>query len=250
MDDVDESLYSRQLYVLDKASMKRMQAGKVLIAGLGGLGVEIAKNIILVGVPAITLQDTNLTSFTDLSTQCFLTENDIGKNRAAQSLPKLKQLNPYVSLTLCEEVLTMKLVSEYDVIVLSEWADSTQGYENFVQLVEYCHSSSIYVIIAETLGLCARIFCDFGNNFVIHEKDAEDPKCAAVIGVTRADRGHVTCLADTPHRFVNGTYVRFEGVNGMAELNASEPVEIEVTGPCTFKINLDTTGTKSYKLKF
>ena len=39
--DIDESLYSRQLYVLGHEAMKRMSASHVLIAGLRGLGVEI-----------------------------------------------------------------------------------------------------------------------------------------------------------------------------------------------------------------
>ena len=40
---VDETLYSRQLYVIDHESMKKMQRSTVLIAGMNDLGVEIAK---------------------------------------------------------------------------------------------------------------------------------------------------------------------------------------------------------------
>lgn len=39
--DIDESLYSRQLYVLGHEAMKRMGSSHVLIAGLKGLGAEI-----------------------------------------------------------------------------------------------------------------------------------------------------------------------------------------------------------------
>lgn len=38
---IDESLYSRQLYVLGHEAMKRMSESNILICGLGGLGVEI-----------------------------------------------------------------------------------------------------------------------------------------------------------------------------------------------------------------
>jgi len=41
--DIDESLYSRQLYVLGHEAMKRMGASHVLIVGMKGLGVEIGK---------------------------------------------------------------------------------------------------------------------------------------------------------------------------------------------------------------
>lgn len=38
---IDEALYSRQLYVIDHASMLKVMETNVLLIGLGGLGVEI-----------------------------------------------------------------------------------------------------------------------------------------------------------------------------------------------------------------
>lgn len=39
--EIDEGLYSRQLYVMGRDAQKRMGSAKVLICGLNGLGVEI-----------------------------------------------------------------------------------------------------------------------------------------------------------------------------------------------------------------
>jgi hypothetical protein len=41
--DIDEGLYSRQLYVLGHEAMKRMSSSNILLVGLRGLGVEIGK---------------------------------------------------------------------------------------------------------------------------------------------------------------------------------------------------------------
>lgn len=49
--------------------MHRMGTASVLIAGMGGLGVEIAKNVILSGVKSVTVQDEGDTVWTDLSSQ-------------------------------------------------------------------------------------------------------------------------------------------------------------------------------------
>ena len=51
-----------------------------------GLGVEAAKNVILAGVKSVTIYDPTPCSYTDLSAQFFLTEDDIGKPRAEVSL--------------------------------------------------------------------------------------------------------------------------------------------------------------------
>ena len=40
-DEIDDSLYSRQRYVLGDQAMKKMATSKVFLSGLGGVGVEI-----------------------------------------------------------------------------------------------------------------------------------------------------------------------------------------------------------------
>lgn len=97
--DIDESLYSRQLYVLGHEAMKRMSASNVLIVGLKGLGVEIAKNIALAGVKSLTLYDPAPTLISDLSSQFFLREADVGKSRAAVTAPRVAELNAYTPVS-------------------------------------------------------------------------------------------------------------------------------------------------------
>ncbi|KAH7968746.1 hypothetical protein HPB52_011008 [Rhipicephalus sanguineus] len=77
---IDESLYSRQLYVLGRDAVVRMAQSDVLISGLGGLGVEVAKNIILAGVRSVTLHDEVVCTRVDLSSQVVvLTETSLAE---------------------------------------------------------------------------------------------------------------------------------------------------------------------------
>jgi ubiquitin-activating enzyme E1 len=64
---IDESLYSRQLYVIGVEGMKKIATASVLISGLGGLGVEIAKNAILAGIKTVTLHDQRAVTLSDLA---------------------------------------------------------------------------------------------------------------------------------------------------------------------------------------
>lgn len=68
---IDEALYSRQLYVLGHEAMLQMLSSSVLIVGLKGLGVEIAKNLILGGV-RVTLYDPSAVHISDLGSQVRL----------------------------------------------------------------------------------------------------------------------------------------------------------------------------------
>ena len=98
--DIDESLYSRQLYVLGHEAMKRMGASNVLIVGLKGLGVEIAKNIALAGVKSLTLYDPAPAAIADLSSQFFLHVDDVGKPRDLVTAPRVAELNAYTPVSI------------------------------------------------------------------------------------------------------------------------------------------------------
>lgn len=99
-DGIDESLYSRQLYVLGHDAMKRMRASDVLIVGLKGLGVEIAKNVALAGVKSLTLYDPAPVAIADLSSQFFLRPEDVGKPRDKVTAPRVAELNAYTPVTI------------------------------------------------------------------------------------------------------------------------------------------------------
>ncbi len=115
MNMIDESLYSRQLYVMGHEAQKKMGVSKVLLIGLNGLGVEIAKNVILAGVHSLTLVDETLTTHMDLSAQFYLTEEDIGKPRAESCVVKLAELNPYVRVGSFSGELNESFVASFTV---------------------------------------------------------------------------------------------------------------------------------------
>ena len=49
--------------------MKRMANSNVLVSGMGGLGVEIAKNVVLAGVKSVAIHDDKVVTLADLSSQ-------------------------------------------------------------------------------------------------------------------------------------------------------------------------------------
>ena len=49
---------------------------------MNGVGIEIAKNLVLSGLKRLTIHDDENTKWEDLAGQFFLFESDIGKNRS------------------------------------------------------------------------------------------------------------------------------------------------------------------------
>ncbi|KAK5660384.1 hypothetical protein OQA88_12927 [Cercophora sp. LCS_1] len=240
--EIDESLYSRQLYVLGHEAMKRMSASNVLIFGLKGLGVEVAKNIALAGVKSLTLYDPTPVAIADLSSQFFLRVEDIGQPRDQVTAPRVAELNAYTPVHVHNSAGLRENLSQFDkyqVVVLTNTPLKLQ-----LVIGDYCHQKGIYVVVADTFGLFGSIFCDFGKNFTIIDATGENPVNGIVAGID--EEGLVSALDETRHGLEDGDYVTFSEVEGMEGLNGCEPRKVTVKGPYTFSIG-DVSGLGQYK---
>ncbi|BCR90544.1 E1 ubiquitin-activating protein ubaA [Aspergillus chevalieri] len=240
--EIDESLYSRQLYVLGHEAMKRMGSSNVLIVGLKGLGVEIAKNIALAGVKSLTLYDPAPVAISDLSSQFFLQPQDVGKPRAEATAPRVAELNSYVPVTvhgggkLSDNLEQLK---RYQAVVLTLTPLKEQ-----LAIADFCHKNGIYLTITDTFGLFGYLFNDFGKNFTVGDPTGEEPVSGIVADI--AEDGLVSALDESRHGLEDGDFVTFTEVKGLEGLNSSNPRKVTVKGPYTFSIG-DVSGLGSYQ---
>ncbi|KAF9365135.1 SPS-sensor component ptr3 [Mortierella sp. NVP85] len=237
---IDEGLYSRQLYVLGHEAMKKMGTSNILIIGLKGLGIEIAKNVVLAGVKSVTLYDPAPVQRSDLSTQFFLTEADIGQPRDVVSRPRLAELNSYVPIHVLQGELTTDKLSQFKVIVATE-----TSLEKQLEINKFAHANGILFIAAEIHGLFASAFNDFGKGFNVVDVTGEEALSGMIAEISTDEDGIVTCLDETRHGLEDGDHVTFVEIVGMEALNGCEPRKVRVLGPYTFSIG-DTTGLGTY----
>ncbi|XP_003485941.1 SUMO-activating enzyme subunit 1 [Bombus impatiens] len=96
--DHEAELYDRQIRLWGLESQKRLREAKILLIGLNGYGAEIAKNIILAGVKAITFLDHRNVTVQDRCSQFLAPRELLGKNRAEASVQRAQSLNPMVNV--------------------------------------------------------------------------------------------------------------------------------------------------------
>uniref|UniRef100_A0A8C6YRS6 Ubiquitin-like modifier-activating enzyme 6 n=1 Tax=Nothoprocta perdicaria TaxID=30464 RepID=A0A8C6YRS6_NOTPE len=241
------SLPRRQRYVLGDTAMQKMAQSHVFLSGIGGLGVEIAKNIILAGVKALTVHDTKQCTKWDLGINFFIREDDVTnqKNRAEATLHHIAELNPYVHVAAStmplDETTDLSFLKQYQCVILTEASLLLQKKIN-----DFCHAQQppIKFISADVYGICSRLFCDFGDEFEVLDTTGEEPKEIFISNITQSNPGIVTCLENHPHRLETGQFLTFREVNGMSCLNGSTH-QITVVSPYSFSIG-DTTDMEPY----
>ncbi|XP_038660375.1 ubiquitin-like modifier-activating enzyme 6 [Scyliorhinus canicula] len=236
--EIDDSLYSRQRYVLGDSAMYRMAESHVFLSGIGGLGIEIAKNIILAGIKTLTIHDTKSSETWDLGTNFFLHDDDVAshRNRATATVSQLAELNPYVHVNvsniLLDESTNLGFLKQYQCVVLTETRLSLQKRIN-----DFCHAQQppIKFISADIYGVFCRVFCDFGDQFEVADPNGEEPKEIFIQNITKSNPGIVTCMDNHNHGLETGQFVTFREINGMTELNESVQ-QVTVLSPYSFSI--------------
>ncbi|OHT01138.1 Ubiquitin-like modifier-activating enzyme 1 [Tritrichomonas foetus] len=215
---IDENLYSRQIYVLGVDAMKKLAASSVLISGMGGLGVEIAKNVILAGINNVTIHDCRNVQMSDLASNFYLSESVIGQNRALACLEKLSSLNEYVTVSAKNDELTNDFIQNYNCVVITDYHRESE----INRISTFCHENNIKLILTETHGVFAYIFNDFGQSFFVNDPNGEPPARFLISFITNSENGTVTIAEDEAHDLGDDSRVRFEEVEGMTEVNGKE----------------------------
>mmetsp|Transcript_33024 Transcript_33024/g.92448 ORF Transcript_33024/g.92448 Transcript_33024/m.92448 type:complete len:1015 (+) Transcript_33024:148-3192(+) len=242
--EIDHDLYSRQYYVYGKEAMQKMANSTVLVSGLSGVGVEIAKNVALAGVRQLTLHDTLPVSQLDLSAQFYAGEADIGQNRAEVSASKVKELNPYTKVdSLTVDLLgNLDELSKFSVVCLCNYPLAEQLVVN-----DYCRSHNIRFISCESRGLSCSVFVDVGQGFKVYDKDGEELKEIIIGDVVRGEETTIRCLPNHLHGLDEGNWVMFREVKGVDELNGGKYHVVKKTPrPNEFVIDFDSSKAAAY----
>lgn len=232
--------FSRLMATIGREALLRMHQSKVIISGLKGLGMEIAKNLALMGVRSLTLHDSEAITISDLSSNFFLSEADIGKPRAPTVIPQLQQLHERVQLSVHEGPLSDEVLGQYQVVVITNAKSKTE----LIRINNFCHQNNIRFIAADTLGLFGYVFADFGEQWTVQDVTGEEPKTCFAESITQDQVGLVTVAHGERHDFEDGDVVRISEVKGMTELN-DKIFKITWKSPFSFSIG-DTSSFGNY----
>ena len=221
--------WSRYIGAMGMDAVAKQANAVVFQSGLGALGVEVAKNIVLSGVKQFTIHEQKKTTFRDLSGQFFLNEDDVGKNRAAASLDKIQQLNYYVKVNthmLDQRLPTKKediekLLKGYTMVILTEC-----DYEVQLAFNAYCRENKITFIVADCYGPFTKLFNDFGDKFVVIDKNGDEAQEVMIRKITNEEEGTVTLLEGAKHNYEDGDTIILTGVEGMELKDKSKPIEL------------------------
>ena len=219
-DTIDHDKWSRQIRTYGIEITTILSKLKILIIGLRGYGVEIAKNIILSNPNQVSIFDDQICKISDLGCNYFLTkENVLNKERRDEAcIKKLSELNPTTKVIIENNYLSK--IKEFNVVIINEFMKS----DIINKINKECHENNKGFIYTLSLGLTGIIFCDFGQKHTILDKTGKEKGKFYISNITKEKNGKMKIdFNQTEKRLDENGYLIFKQVEGMTELNSSKP---------------------------
>lgn len=158
LSEAEAEQYDRQIRLWGLESQKRIRAANILIVGMGGLGAEIAKNVILSGVKSVCLSDHMNLRDIDLHSQFLAPASKVGENRAEISLERARALNPMVEITADKRPvheLPDDFYGKFDVVCVTGLKQ-----EQLERINNICRDKNTKFLCGDVFGLFGYMFAD------------------------------------------------------------------------------------------
>jgi ubiquitin-like 1-activating enzyme E1 A len=117
------ALYDRQIRLWGVQAQEKIRSASILLITLSALSNEIVKNLVLAGIKSITIVDHALVTEADLGAQFFISQSDIGLNRAEAAAPQIRKLNPRVQVVVDTQDIRNKgpdYFGGFDVVIATD----------------------------------------------------------------------------------------------------------------------------------
>ena len=243
LNKIDLNFYSREIGAYGIETIQKLSKLKVLIYGLRGLGMEIAKNLILSGPKEVHLYDKNIITQLDLGSGYYFNKEQINKiKRDEGCLNNLSKLNSSVKVVILKDNL-INSISNFDVIIISE----IMKEDELFKINKICREKNIGFIYGVVFGLLGFIFVDFGKKFFIYDKYGNESKSFYINNITNGKNCIISIdpLSIEDSFLSDDDYVKFKDIEGMNELN-DKIRKIKVISNYQISIEDDTTNFGKY----
>ena len=154
-DNIEDSIESRRFGGVSRlygAELReRFHLATVVVAGLGGVGSWAAEALARTGIGHLVLVDFDHIAESNTNRQLHALEGQYGKAKVQAMSERIKQINPDISLTVCDEFLeseNLDAIVPKDALVL----DATDSVQTKIALVLWATQHNRSLVICGAAG--------------------------------------------------------------------------------------------------
>lgn len=204
--------YDRQIRTFGIKATEKINTSNVYLYGLeGGLGTEIAKNLVLSGIKNLFLIDSNnlqnKITQQDIEFGYYYTQTDLNKSRTEVLSNHIQDLNPYCNVKILPSNwhIAMNGLSDNNntIVICNKSFNEAVRINNFAREIKF---KTIYVCAK---GLGGFVFVDCLENHIVYDLNDEIYEPIEIINML--DDGKIFC---NEHKFQVNDIIEFSNLKG------------------------------------
>ncbi|WP_021167041.1 putative adenylyltransferase/sulfurtransferase MoeZ [Sporomusa ovata DSM 2662] len=156
-------VYQRNIGLFTPQQQEKLRNAKVAVAGVGGVGGIQAATLARFGIGELAIMDPGVFDEPDMNRQFAAMVANIGRNKAAATAEMLKEINPFLKLTVYEQSPATE----------EGLAEFMQGSDIVIDAIDYCgiDYKVMFAQLARKMGIIniSAPIPDFGTFMVIFD---------------------------------------------------------------------------------
>ena len=155
-----EPQFSRTGLLLGEAALQKLQAAKVAVFGIGGVGGYTAEALARSGVGSLELIDNDTVSVTNINRQLFATHSTVGQYKVDVAAARLLDINPALQVTTRKVFYTPETADQFDFSQYDYIVDAIDTVTGKLSLAEKAFAAGTPIISCMGAGnkLCGTAF--------------------------------------------------------------------------------------------
>lgn len=155
---MEQGMQRRTELLLGKDNLEKLQAARVLIFGIGGVGSWCAEGLVRSGVRHITIVDSDRICVTNCNRQLMATSRTIGQVKVDALRERLLEINPNANITAYQKIYEAKTADEFHMEEYDYIIDAIDSLKDKADLILRATALPRNITFVSSMGAALR--CD------------------------------------------------------------------------------------------
>ncbi len=144
--------HTRTTALLSEEGMDRLEAARVAVFGVGGVGGHLAEALARAGIGHITLVDRDTVSLSNINRQAVALHSTVGKPKVAVMAERIRDINPACRVETFETFYLPETADAFDLSGFDFVADCVDTVAAKIELAVRCEAAGTPLIAAMGAG--------------------------------------------------------------------------------------------------
>lgn len=147
-----DNQFSRTELLIGESGLKKLQASRIAIFGIGGVGSYVLEALVRGGIGSVDIIDNDTVCVSNINRQLFATHSTIGQYKVDVAKKRMLDINPNVIINTHTTFYTKEKKELFDFSKYDYVIDAIDTVSGKISLIEECKKSNTKIICAMGAG--------------------------------------------------------------------------------------------------